>query len=555
MKSNTVVALLFMLCSKMQGQGYLQPQSDQSLFLDNVEISRGKLFSNQLQLRPLDKTNTLDILVKLLANDQSVLTGDSIEIQKLISEHIEVLKLENKDSVITTCEQKPVLRFLYKDGAHCLSIYRKNFQLTFDPLLHFEAGQQDSQTLFINRRGIRIQGSVDQKLFFHSDIIESQMSVPYHVRDYLGLYHALPGAGYYKIYNSKFPEQDSSYDYLLAEACIGFNISKHIQFSFGHGRHFIGSGMRSLLLSDFSAPHFYFKVNTNIWRFHYQNLFTELSAENPSGESNRLIGKKYMAAHYLGINLTKKWNAGIFESVVFARDHGFELQYLNPVILYRAVEHSLGSPDNVMIGFHSNLLVGKKFSFYGQLMLDEFLFGEFFKSGGWWGNKFGFQLGAKYANAFAVDNLFLQLEYNQVRPFTYTFRDSISNYTHYHQALAHPLGANFRELIFSLSYRPSMKWSLSANLFYFQKGMDSLGLNEGGNILLDYTTRRGDYGHETGQGISTKVFSGRLSLSYQLFFRSWLEVNLYYRKTNQQDASTWFTAGFRMNLDQLKIDF
>ena len=49
------------------------------------------------------------------------------------------------------------------------------------------------------------------------------------------------------------------------------------------------------------------------------------------------------------------------------------------------------------------------------------------------------QLGAKYVDAFGINNLDLQLEMNRVRPFTHSHNDSISNYTHYNQPLAHPL--------------------------------------------------------------------------------------------------------------------
>jgi hypothetical protein len=36
-----------------------------------------------------------------------------------------------------------------------------------------------------------------------------------------------------------------------------------------------------------------------------------------------------------------------------------------------------------------------------------------------WKNKYGYQLGVKYYNAFHIDNL-LQLEYNHVRPYVFS---------------------------------------------------------------------------------------------------------------------------------------
>ena len=77
-------------------------------------------------------------------------------------------------------------------------------------------------------------------------------------------------------------------------------------------------------------------------------------------------------------------------------------------------------------------------------MLDEFTAKEMFANNGYWANKYGIQLGGKYFDAFGVRNLDLQAELNMVRPYTYSHYDSTSNYTHYNQPLAHPLGADFR---------------------------------------------------------------------------------------------------------------
>ena len=558
----------------LNAQGYFQPASDQQINLDEIEIQNGELFSNHLQIKPFNKSRSIEELIKIksgnsviqqfnnLTIQQSSNTfSDSTKIIQLIKDNVEVLYSGSdiSDPEFTYLQSsKPFLNYFYKDGTHFLSAYKKNFQISLDPLLYFDIGKQDSNILFINRRGLRVQGSVDQRIFFYTDILETQLTTPSHVHEFVDLYKSFPGAGLYKNYNSKFPKADRAYDFLISEAAVEFRASKHIQLSLGHGRQFIGSGIRSLLLSDFSTPRFYLKFNTNVWRLHYQNVFTELSPESLGDQGNRLLDKKYMAAHYLSINITKNWNAGIFESVVFSRKNGFELQYLNPVILYRFIEHSLGSPDNVFIGFHSNVLLYKKFSVYGQILFDEFLLKEFFNSRGWWGNKYSFQIGCKYINAFGLKNLFLQLEYNQARPFTYSFRDSIANYSHFHQSLAHPMGANFKELIFALNYQPDSRWSFSTKWFYFNKGLDSTGVNNGGNILLDYDTRLSDFGHTTLQGISNTVLSGSLNVSYRLFYRAWLDVNLNFRnsKTDQQNNNTvWFSGGFRMNLDRVKFDF
>ena len=152
----------------------------------------------------------------------------------------------------------------------------------------------------------------------------------------------------------------------------------------------------------------------------------------------------------------------------------FEFQYLNPLILYRVVEQKLDSPDNVMLGLDMNYKFGRRTLAYGQLLIDELKISELFKNNGWWGNKIGYQLGIKHYDLFNIKRLNLQFEYNSVRPYTYSHRAaegldySIASYSHYNQELAHPLGANFRELILLGSYRFSPKWTLSGK-FNFGK--------------------------------------------------------------------------------------
>src|SRR5690606_10862775 len=87
----------------------------------------------------------------------------------------------------------------------------------------------------------------------------------------------IPGQGFAKSYNSNIIDRLSGYDYFFARTYIGFKPVKSIQVELGHCNHFIGNGMRSLLLSDFIVPYFYLKLNTSIWKFHYQNIFQELS--------------------------------------------------------------------------------------------------------------------------------------------------------------------------------------------------------------------------------------------------------------------------------------
>ena len=362
----------------------------------------------------------------------------------------------------------------------------------------------------------------------------------------------------YKPYESAFLKITQGRDFLLAQAYVGVNLGKYFGFQLGHNQHFIGDGIRSLFLSDFSTPFFSLKLNTRIWKFHYQNIFAELAADDFSSVngSSEPIPKKYLAAHYLSFKPRENISIGLFEAVVFNREgHRFELQYLNPIILYRTVEGSLGSPDNVLLGVNGRWDIRKRFSLYGQFIIDDLLVREILNGRmDWWGNKFGHQLGAQYINVAGIDHLDLQVEWNQVRPYTYSHYDENANYSHYKQALAHPIGSNFNEYIFSLRYGLSKKFSLASAVYIINKGEDGAdSLSFGGDIIRPNTLRPGDYGHSIGQGIGTDLFIWNSSVTYHL--SPGLNIDLQYllrKKESEEPAKNLTTNliqfGVRLNM-------
>jgi hypothetical protein len=195
--------------------------------------------------------------------------------------------------------------------------------------------------------------------------------------------------------------------------------------------------------------------------------------------------------------------------------------------------------------------------------MDEFNLSQIKKNNGWWANKWGLQLGAKYVNAFGIKNLDLQLEYNRVRPFTYSHRDSVANYTHYNQPLAHPLGANFSETIAILRYQPAPKWTILAKAMYWKQGLDTGSRSFGSNIFLPNVPpyRQGDYGYDIVSGIESKTTTASLLLSYELKENLFIEGSLIHRKFDVPSNSSLSTSttivsfGIRWNMHRRVFDF
>lgn len=459
--------------------------------------------------------------------------------------------------------KKPLLKYFYKTPANLFEFDHPSFSLKINPILNLKMGnaKNDDEPIFRNQRGIEVRGAIDNRVYFYSNILESQARFANYVTERIISDKAIPGQGLYKNYNSSVFDITNGYDFLNAQGYIGFNVTKHIGLQFGHGRNFIGNGYRSMILSDYANNYLYLKLNTKFWKLHYQNIFAELSPLSAIENSgNNILPKKFIAAHHLSIDILPTLNIGIFESVVFSRNQ-FEFQYLNPIILYRTVEHLLDSPDNVLIGIDGKWNLFKRFQLYGQLMLDEFKLNELLvERNGWWANKYGLQVGLKYIDVLGIDHLDAQVEYNSVRPFTYTHRDSSASYSHFNQPLAHPLGANFKETIFRLRYQPIPKLVFEGRLISAKAGGDTRTENWGTNILTPHGTRVQDFGNEIGQGISANILLAGLDVSYQLFHNGYLDLHFFYRDKDSVDdeldlRTTYFGGGFRMNISNQKLDF
>ena len=530
--------------------------------LDRLDIISGVKSPVHPELKYFPRKDAADYALALDSQYTRVTWRDEADLQYLFDDNNDCLTDPGR---YCTHNSRGLFKVFYKTPANMFEVNAKDFSLRANPLFNFYLGKQkdDPELVFVNQRGLEVRGSVDDKVFFYTNLIENQARFPNYVTQWIDTFQAVPGAGLYKTYSPRILDIENGYDYNIANAYISVKASRHIGIQFGHGRHFIGNGYRSLFLSDFANNGFYLKINTRVWKLHYQNLFLELSPLSKTQvPGNVLLPKKYAAIHYLNYRITPNLAVGLFEATIFNRSRQFELQYLNPVILYRTVEGMIGSPDNVIVGFDGRWNFLRRFQVYSQLLIDEFLFSAIVKpeEKGWWGNKFGFQAGLKYINAFGVDHLDLQLEYNTVRPYTYSHYDSLNSYTHYNQPLAHPLLSNFREMIVIAKYQPLPRLSLTARFMHADTGENTAEQNWGANPLLGYGSRVQDFGNFTGQGVAATVDLFGLNASWMLYHNLYVDLTILLRNKNSTDdtrdlTTNVFGVGLRMNIWNQNLDF
>ena len=456
---------------------------------------------------------------------------------------------------------------------HLLQVKRKDFWLTLDFLVDVQLGKDNSDVAYTynNSRILTVNGGLGNKFSYSATVYESQARFATYVNSYISNRSLLtrpknsdglvPGRGKAKAF------KEDSFDYPVAEGYLAFQPNKFMQFQFGNGRNFIGDGYRSFILSDVSSPTTYLKMKVDFWKLQYTNIWmwnTEPSISSASNSNEH--ARKYIAAHYLSLNITKKLNIGFFETAISSGEDGFDAAFFNPVIFYRALEFNKGEDSgNAIIGLTGKYKLTENISLYAQLIIDEFSVGNL-NDLGKWENKFAYQLGAKYFNAFNITDLFLQLEYNYARPYTFAHKSPILNYGNYSQPMGHLWGANFYEAIVIARYKKD-RWSFSSKIIVGKKGFDfeDEAISYGGNIYQSYEDRFSDIGNNVGQGNTANIFMGDFQGNYLLNPSNNLNifVGFTYRSFSTKAVTAefpegntvWFSAGIKADLFNWYLDF
>lgn len=457
-----------------------------------------------------------------------------------------------------------------------VAIQGKDYWFTINPIWDLRLGkaspQKDGYT-YNNTRAIQIQGGLGANLTFTTSIFESQgYFADYYNRLAIsqkpsgGNPGLIPGIGIAKGF------RENQFDFPSADANVSYTPSAHLNLQLGYSRNFIGDGYRSLLESDGASPYPFVKINTTFWKIKYTNTYMWLKDVRPEVTAEKTYATKYMANHYLSWNASKRLNIGFFESVVWSNTNGrgFDVNFVNPIIFYRSVEFSSSSRSgNAALGLTGKYKWSNSVNFYGQFLIDEFAVGDMFGGEKSWRNKIAYQFGAKYYNAFGIDNLYLQAEYNTVKPYVYSHSEVLTNYGHNNQSMGHNWGANLNELVGILRYYKGRffgeaKINLGVRGLDFDTSADSK--NYGSNIYKDYDLNRAfDKGVSIGQGNKTNVIIGDLNIGYLVNPNANLKLfaNFIYRSfspkvdtlTNFKENTTWFSIGLRSDVFNWYFDY
>lgn len=236
----------------------------------------------------------------------------------------------------------------------------------------------------------------------------------------------------------------------------------------------------------------------------------------------------------------------------------FDFNYINPVIFMKPINNSANNPDKSLLGLNVKYKFTDGITAYGQFALNEFRAKDFFSSNGSFGNKYGWQLGVRGANLFKIKGLNYLLETNSVKPYTYAARSAIENYSSNGEPLAHPWGANFRELVGILNYTYK-RFDFSGEVDLGKYGLDMNGLNYGKDIFKVYIDPARYYNNYTGQGLATNMvyLEGKASFLINPKYNLRIELGGIFRnETNDvfTNRTTLLTFGVRSSFRSLYSD-
>lgn len=444
---------------------------------------------------------------------------------------------------------------------HLFNFKGDDYEVYGDFLPDFQIGREfnESKTTWLNTRGFQVGGKVGKQFSFYMNGFENQGVFANYLNDFINKNQVVPSQMTGKL-------RGNTKDWSYVTALLSFTPNKHLNVALGYDKNFIGDGYRSMLLSDVAANYSFLRVRATLGNVQYQTIFGYMLDPGATKLTNdRRLGDrgKWAAMHYLDWNVTNRLSLGFFQAVTWADaevegKRGFDFNYVHPFIFLRSVEGAnTTSPDKMRLGLNAKYEILDKTTVYGQFMIDEFTAKEFFGNKGYWANKWALQIGFRGSDLFKVEGLNYLAEFNTARPYTYAHFDRVSNYGAMNQPLAHPLGANFREVLGIMNYTYK-RFDFQGQLMYARYGLDPEGTNYGQDIFKPYNTRVSDYGNSIGQGLKTNLYFAEGRVSYLLNPKYNLRLELggvYRRESNITTKNTGLiTFGLRSTFRNLYQD-
>ena len=406
---------------------------------------------------------------------------------------------------------------------HLIQVKHEGFKVTIDPVFRFELGSDLVETAVananrstnnFNSRGFWVKCDLGKDVSFQTGFYENQAIPPIYLYQYIQGSGVIPGQGRIK----EFLER--SFDFSWAHGNVSWSPKRWLNMQFGNGRHFVGNGYRSVLLSDNTFPYPYLKFSaiTNNQRFQYTTINARFQSVGdpgdrlPTGESlESLFSWRRASFKHLSVNLGPA-QLGLFEATLWQNIDStgikpFNGMELNPVPLVNTLVNGFDGANKQLVGLDAKVRFTDKLFAYGQFALDDPA-----------QQRYAWQAGFQWFDVLRRD-LHLLVEYNSATPFAYTSNRSRGSYSHFNQPLASPLGAGYDETVAIIDYGIHQKWWFRAQGSLATFRVDTSATTASGSNIFD-----------------TRELTGPDSLSVHRT-RAWLDLSFAWRFNQNQNTS------------------
>jgi len=360
---------------------------------------------------------------------------------------------------------------------------------------------------FLFTRGFEIHGTLGKKLSFYTDFYENQAYFLPYIHEEVETSLVAPGQGAWK----PFGDDKLGRDYNYVTGYLSFTPLKSLNIQAGHSKHFIGSGYRSMLLSDNSMAYPFLKLTFTKDKFQYSVMFTE--HQNFRTKFYFYHYKKHGSYLFLNYFPIKNLEIGFFEAIMWKTTNELTFERKVPLLYYvpmpgiREAVYGLNNNNNILLGLNASYRLLKYAEIYSQFALDDVKTKRY-------SYQAGFRIFDLFNNKFKKQNLYFQTEYNYAKPYTYTHNYAYSAFTNFNEPLINTLGAGFAERIAILNWQ---LYGFEIELKYnnILTSTDTTGANFGTNLMQSNLSASYQSSNSfVGQGNKTTIANLNLSFGY-----------------------------------------
>ena len=446
---------------------------------------------------------------------------------------------------------------------HAIDIKNKDYTFYFDYITDLKLGRDFSNgtSTNLNTRGYQAGGTIGSKFFFYTSGFENQGKFSNYEQKYINAVKVVPGQAPDRSLIGQSTIKNNS-DWSYVTSMVGYIPNKTFSIELGQDKTFIGDGYRSVLLSDYASNYPLLRLKVDLGKLQYMAMWAYLDDQNAptfdqnkSGPSNR---RKWAAFHYFDWNINNRLSAGFFNALIAAETddagnrHGFDVNYINPVLFLQSLGPSGTIPDHTLLGFNGKYKVLDRTTVYGQLLFDQSVTNNT-------GSRAAYQLGFRGFDLFKVNSLNYLFEYNTAAPYTYSNQNPIVSYTDFSEPLAHPFGANFQEWLGIMNYTIG-RFNFQGEAIYSKYGLNANNINYGKDINKADNALIPGGGITTAQGLATslKYIEGTVSYVLNPKYNLRIELGGLYREETNSLAvtnTTLLTISLKSSFRNLYHDF